>query len=221
MSDVRVKICGLTDPAQASFVQQAGADAVGLVFAPSRRQVTPAQAARIVDALPAATWKVGVFVDERPEIINPLARRVGLTHVQLHGREAPGVLADLELPAVKAFGVRSGQFILEVHDWLVCLPPGCEDRLVGVLFDAVSPHTAGGTGTRFNWDLLESARAEGNMDDLPEIFLAGGLDPSNAAEAVRRLQPEWLDVSSGVERAPGVKDPDKVAAFLRNAKHLH
>jgi phosphoribosylanthranilate isomerase len=218
VNPVRVKICGLTEPAQARWAADCGAEAVGLVFAPSKRRIDAERAAAIVRALPAEVWKVGVFVDARAAEINVLARRTGITHAQLHGAEEPGLVADLDVPAIKAFGVRSGQFILDMHDWLVCLPAGCEDRLAGVLLDAVAPDAAGGTGRRFNWDLVARARAEGAMDYLPDVFLAGGLDPSNAVEACRTVQPDWLDVSSGVEISPGVKDPQRVRAFIEAAK---
>lgn len=218
MNPVRVKICGLTEPAQARWAADCGAAAVGLVFAPSKRRIDADRAAAIVDVLPEGIWKVGVFVDAKAGEINALARKTGITHAQLHGREEPGLVADLDVPVIKAFGVRSGQFILEVHDWLVCLPGGSEDRLAGVLLDAVAPDAAGGTGRTFNWDLVARARADGAMNDLPEVFLAGGLDPGNAVEACRTVQPDWLDVSSGVEISPGVKDPQRVRAFIEAAQ---
>jgi phosphoribosylanthranilate isomerase len=211
---VKVKICGLTEPQQAAEVADAGADAVGLVFAPSPRRVDPDRAADIVAALPAGVLAVGVFVDFPAGDINAIAERVGLSIAQLHGEEPPAIVSDLAIPCWKAFGVRSGQYILDLHEWLVCLDSPGEQSLRGVMFDAWSPAMAGGSGETFNWHLLDEARSRGELEGFGELILAGGLQVANVAEAIRVVQPDWVDVSSGVEQAKGIKDPHKVRDFI-------
>jgi phosphoribosylanthranilate isomerase len=216
MSSVHVKICGLTDPDQAQAIAQMGADAIGLVFAPSKRRITPEQGAAIVQAVGEAAQTVGLFVDASAEDINAVVAQTGVSRVQLHGDEPPEIVADIVVPCWKVFHVRDENFAVEVHDWLVCLPEGVD--VEAILLDTYSPKAAGGTGESFNWDFVARTRDEGLLGDLPPIILAGGLTPDNVAEAVRVVQPNMVDVSSGVETSPGVKDLTKVKAFLQAAK---
>lgn len=217
MEQTYVKICGLTDTANAAVVAGLGADFIGLVFARSKRLVSNEQARSIVQALPKNTSAVGVFVDASAEEINTTAEETGIRIAQLHGDEPPAILGEIEIPCIKAFRIRDAESIIAVHEWIVCIEEDC--TLEAVLLDAYSPTAAGGTGERFNWDLLVEARQHGGLGDLPPLILAGGLDATNVAEAIRTVQPWAVDVSSGVESAPGVKDPEKVRAFLATVNH--
>jgi phosphoribosylanthranilate isomerase len=210
---VRVKICGLRDPEQALKVAQMGADAVGLVFASSPRWVSPDQARAVAEALPPLVSAVGVFVDEAPETINRVAERVGLDLVQLHGDEPPEAVSKVDRPVVKAFGVRGSDWTDEVRAWLNGLPE--VGRLAGLLLDAHDAAARGGTGKRFRWDWVTEARAAGKLTGLPPLFLSGGLDPRNVGDAIDVVQPWAVDVSSGVESSPGIKDIRKIAEFIR------
>ncbi|MBN1942740.1 MAG: phosphoribosylanthranilate isomerase [Phycisphaerae bacterium] len=216
MNSVHVKICGLTDPTQARAVADMGADAVGMVFAPSKRRITPEQGAAIVQAVGETARTVGLFVDASAEEINAVIEQTSVSRVQLHGDESPDIIAEIAVPCWKVFHVGDENFAVEIHDWLVCLPDGVE--VEAILLDTYSPRAAGGTGESFNWNLVAHLRDEGLLGDLPPIVLAGGLTPGNVAEAIRVVQPSMVDVSSGVESSPGVKDLLKVREFLRAAK---
>jgi len=212
MQRIRVKICGLREPADALKVAQMGADAVGLVFAESPRWVSPEQAREIVDVLPPLVARVGVFVDADAELIGRVVQRVGLTLVQLHGDEGPEIVESLPVPCIKAFRVRGPEWIDEVTDWTARVP---SRRLAAVLLDAYDPKAHGGTGMQFNWEWVAEARAAGKTAGLGPIILSGGLDTRNVAKAIDIVQPWAVDVSSGVESAPGVKDLRKVEDFIR------
>lgn len=216
MNSVHVKICGLTQPDQARAIAGMGADAIGLNFAPSKRRITPETGAAIVQAVGSAAQTVGLFVDAPAEEINAVVEQTGVSRVQLHGDEPPYLVADIAVPCWKVFHIRDENFATEIHEWLVCLPEGVE--VEAVLLDTYCPHVAGGTGESFNWDFVARTRDEGLLGDLPPIILAGGLTPNNVAEAIRVVQPSMVDVASGVETSPGVKDLAKVQAFLRAAK---
>ncbi len=197
-----VKVCGLTDPDEAAACAALGALAIGVVFAQgSPRQVTVEQAVRVVAALPAGVARVGVFVDPAPELVASAVAQVGLTHVQLHGVGAVERLraAAGDLPLIEGVRVDGPGALARARDSEADL----------VLLDAAVPGVHGGTGTRFDWELLEAAGPLGRP-----FGVAGGLSAANVGDAVRRLRPWVVDVSSGVERAPGRKDPDRVARFL-------
>ena len=207
-----MKICGLREPAHAAKIAQMGADAIGLVFTESPRQVTPAQARAVVDAVPSPVSAVGVFVDSDAETINCIVAEAGLTMAQLHGHEPPEIVEHLSVPCIKAFRVRDARWIDEVNRWLDSVQSSRQVK--AVLLDTYNPNVAGGTGERFNWQWVAEARGAGKLADLPPLVLSGGLDAGNVAEAVRIVQPWMVDVSSGVESAPGVKDLQKVQAFI-------
>jgi phosphoribosylanthranilate isomerase len=234
---VRVKIEGLWEPQTALRVAELGADAVGVVFAASPRRVTPELARQIVAALPPTVASVGVFVNAAPEEINRTIDQTGIRHVQLHGDEPPETVARIRAPCIKAFRVRDERWAHQVKAWLEGIPappgPGAsgmgmtpnESRenasegvfapsRVTVLLDAYDPAVRGGSGRRFNWELIARARERGEMDGIGPIILAGGLDASCVGEAIRVARPWAVDVASGVESAPGVKDLGKVRAFL-------
>jgi phosphoribosylanthranilate isomerase len=196
-----LKICGITRLADAEAAVQHGATALGFVFWPkSPRYVTPDQAAAIVAALPEGVASVGVFVNETADAIERIADRVGLSMVQLHGDERPDEAAALKRPVVRA---------LTLDDSAACDDWPAETTF---LIDAADRVRRGGTGQTVDW-----ARA-GELAARRRVILAGGLTAENVAEAIARVRPCGVDVSSGVEAAPGVKDFNKVAAFLANAR---
>ncbi len=222
MQRVRVKICGLRDPKQALRIAQMGADAIGLMFASSPRWVSPEQARAVTDVLPPMVWAVGVFVDSDAAMINHVAARAGLSAAQLHGDEPPEIVEQLECPVIKAFRVRDPRWIDEVDAWLDGVRS--HRRVKAVLLDAHSPDARGGTGQRFNWDWVADARAAGRLGGLPPLILSGGLDAGVVSDAIDLVQPWAVDVSTGVESAPGVKDLRKVEDFIgatREGDELH
>lgn len=202
---VRVKICGITSADDALHAAASGADALGFVFYErSPRYLTPAAAAAICAELPPFITRVGLFVNEAPERIRAIAGQCGLDAIQLHGDEAPDDCLAAPCRVIK--GVRPS--VGDDLDQLVRYP------VAALLVDAAIPGQYGGTGQRADWTVAAELAA------TRRIILAGGLTPDNVAEAIRRVRPYAVDVSSGVESAPGRKDPEKVAAFLRNAKGL-
>ena len=208
-----MKIEGLRDPAAALRIVQMGADAIGLVFAESPRWVSPEQARAIVDVLPPWVASVGVFVDADAATINRVIERTHISHVQLHGDEAPDLVGHIDRPCIKAFRVRDDTWLAEVRQWLDAV--AVRSNLAAVLLDTYDPQAAGGTGRKFNWDMVADARAAGAMAGIDPIMLAGGLDASCVSRAIDLVKPWAVDVASGVESAPGVKDLIKVEAFIR------
>jgi phosphoribosylanthranilate isomerase len=198
---VRVKICGITSAEDALAAVEAGADALGFMFYPrSSRYISLKEAAGITSILPPFVTKAGVFVDASREVI---AHAVNLCHldvIQLHGAETPEMCAGFSRPVVKAFRI-AGEASLE---------PLPNYKVSAWLLDSYVPGQLGGTGARFNWDLAVAASRLGRP-----VILAGGLTPENVAEAVRQTHPFAVDVSSGVESAPGRKDPNKLVSFIR------
>jgi len=202
---VRVKICGITTVEDALQAVEAGADAIGLVFhAESPRYVFPEQAAAIVRALPPFVQAVGLFVNADIGFVNATAAQCRLDIVQLHGEESPEYCGLVERRVVKVFRVKD----------ITSLDPMKDYRVAGYLLDAYSPKAHGGTGTTFNWEVAKTAKKYG------PIILAGGLTPDNVRLAVESVDPYAVDVSSGVESAPGKKDHAKVREFIRRAKGL-
>ncbi len=196
-----IKVCGLRTSADVRHAVACGATAVGFVFWPkSPRYVAPDTAAAIVADLPRHVLSVGVFVDAPLDDVQRVAETVGLTACQLHGHEPPEYVAALAPRVIKAFGVAQAR---EVASW----PAGSL-----VLLDAIDPIARGGTGTRVDW-----ARAAA-LAGIRPVILAGGLTPENVGEAVAIVRPSGVDVSSGVERSPGVKDEDKVRRFVATAR---
>ncbi|MCE5279667.1 MAG: phosphoribosylanthranilate isomerase [Planctomycetaceae bacterium] len=213
MQRIRVKIEGLRDPKTALRVAQMGADAIGLVFAPSPRWVSPEQARAVVEVLPPWVATIGVFVDADADTINRVVDRTGIGYVQLHGDEAPDLVDRINRPCIKAFRVKDPNWLTEVRTWVAAL--NGPSRLAAVLLDAYAPDARGGTGRRFNWDLVADARTSGAMAGLDPIILAGGLDATCVGDAIELVAPWAVDVASGVESAPGVKDLGKVEKFIR------
>ena len=200
---IRVKICGNVTLKDTMAAVEAGADAVGFVFhARSPRVVSPKAVAVIVSHLPPFVTPVGVFVNEKPDVVRQIASDCGIHLVQLHGEESPQYCAELKLSVLKGIRVcsRGDLSMLSLY------------RVKAILLDAYVEGVVGGTGTTFDWALAVEAKAWG------PIILAGGLTPDNVVEAISRVQPYGVDVSSGVEAAPGVKDHAKVRAFVENVK---
>jgi phosphoribosylanthranilate isomerase len=201
---VKVKICGITNTPDALAAAEAGADAVGFVFYQgSPRFVTPAAVAAIVREIPQFIMRVGLFVNAPEDEVVRAISECNLNLLQFHGDEPPDYCLQFGLMSMKAFRVKDA-------DSLKILPEYPTDAW---LLDAYSPDQLGGTGHSFNWDLAVEAQKLGRP-----VFLAGGLRPENVAEAVRRVRPYGVDVSSGVESAPGKKDAAKVKAFVDAAK---
>jgi phosphoribosylanthranilate isomerase len=215
-----IKICGNTSLEDALLAAEAGADAVGFVFAPSPRRVTVAQVAAIVPCLPESLEKIGVFVDASVEEIDSTVRAAALTGVQLHFDAAPELTArlrerfgpDLRILRVIHFDAdATGEAAANMDD----------PNVDGVLVDSRTASAVGGTGVAFDW-LTASTTLFRNMDsEKRRLVAAGGLNPENVAEAIATLRPWGVDVVSGVEAAPGRKDPAKVRVFISHARAIH
>jgi phosphoribosylanthranilate isomerase len=199
----KVKICGITTVADGLMAAEAGADALGFVFyEKSPRHLQPDEAAEIIKNLPPFVQVVGLFVNSPIDYVNAVADRCRLDMVQLHGDEQPEYCSGVNRRIIKAFRIKDA----------ASLAPLKQFRVAGHLLDAYSQKAYGGTGTTFDWGTAAEA-AKTNR-----IILAGGLDPDNVAEAIRRVCPYAVDVSSGVEISPGIKDREKVTEFIRRAK---
>jgi len=193
----RVKVCGMTRLEDALLAVEAGADAVGFNFWPgSKRHVPLARAVEIASQLPAGVLRVGVFVRAPPEAVRAAVGAARLGAVQLHGDEDPADYAGVGAPLWQVLRIDAS------------LPPSVSPRATELLLDA-RVEGFGGSGRSFDWTLAHGARRFG----VP-FWLAGGLTPSNVAEAIRRAAPGGVDVASGVESRPGVKDPALVRAFV-------
>jgi len=209
-----IKICGNTSLEDALLAADAGADAVGFVFAPSPRQVTAGQVAAITAHLPAQIEKIGVFVDAPlAQIINTVAQS-GLTGVQLHSEVDREAVAQVRARLGPQFRIlRVVQFASEAADRVQAL--SLDPAIDGVLVDSRTATAAGGTGIAFDWSSAAATVFQGTNKPL---IVAGGLNPANVQEAIATLRPWGVDVVSGVEAAPGRKDPTKVRAFVVNAR---
>ncbi len=200
----RVKICGFTRDEDARTAAMLGVDAIGLVFYPaSPRNVNVKQAQVIVEALPPFVTVVGLFVDERPEAVQAVLNQVRIDLLQFHGEESPDYCESFSRAYIKAIRMRPGVDLLKLaSDY---------GSACGLLLDADDPSCKGGTGTSFDWAMIPAGCP------LP-VILAGGLKPENVGAALGQVRPYGLDVSSGVEAAKGIKDKDKMAAFLKEVQ---
>lgn len=196
----RVKICGLTRREDVQEAARLGADALGFVFyAKSPRAVNVEQAAALVRAVPAFVTTVGLFVDPTEEEVRAVLEQVPLDLLQFHGDEPPVFCSRFGRPYLKAVRVQPGVDLVQYA--------AAYRESAGLLLDAYVPGVPGGTGQRFDWDLIPEVLP------LP-IVLAGGLEPDNVADAIARVRPWAVDVSGGVEAAKGIKDHARMAAFI-------
>ncbi len=199
----RVKICGITNIEDALDASACGADALGFVFYPgSVRFVDPDRARKIIAELPPLVTTVGLFVNEQPARICEMVDFCGLDTVQLHGDEEPNQCCYPSCRVIKALRLKE-----TMPDELFA-----SYSVAALLLDAYVPDQFGGTGHCCDWEQAAAIAAQ------HRVILAGGLNPENVAEAVRQVRPYGVDVSSGVEKTPGKKDPEKVARFIRMAK---
>lgn len=200
----RVKICGITRPDDAQAAIKSGADALGMVFyAPSPRAVTIEQAREIVAGLSPFVTVVGLFVNEGREKIAQILSEVRIDLLQFHGDETPEECAGHSKPYIKAIRMREGVDLEgELNRY---------SQSEGLLLDTYRKGTPGGTGDSFDWELIPDKIAG-------SITLAGGLDSENVAQAIRQVRPYAVDVSGGVEKEKGIKDEQKIEAFMRGVE---
>ncbi|MBT9170014.1 MAG: N-(5'-phosphoribosyl)anthranilate isomerase [Actinobacteria bacterium] len=209
-SRTRIKICGITNSDDALLAQELGADAVGFIFfARSPRAVLPLRAVEIIAQLAPFVSKVGVFVDEEEDTVLEVAARCGLDTLQLHGQESLSYCSDLRSRGFKIIkAIRIGENSEEKLTYLL----KHYQNVDAFLFDTYHPQKKGGTGLPFDWRL-----AEGLVTDRP-VILSGGLNEENVLEAIMRLRPYAVDVSSGLERQPGKKDEQKMRQFFEQVR---
>ena len=199
---VRIKICGITNLEDALLAADLGANALGFIFsAKSPRCVAPEAAREIIRQLPPFVVSVGVFVNEEAARVRDLAARVGLDWVQLHGQEPPDYCRSLVRRVLKGFRIKDVHSLKELQAY--------QGAVQAFLLDTHKKGQTGGTGEVFDWDLARQAQAYG------PIVLAGGLTAANVARAIKIAQPQAVDVASGVEAAPGKKNPEKLRAFFK------
>ncbi|HET9961833.1 MAG TPA: phosphoribosylanthranilate isomerase [Nitrospiraceae bacterium] len=204
---IKVKICGITNPDDAAAAVRAGADALGFVFHKSSpRWVEPAVVKAIVRELPPFVLPVGVFVNEDAKVVRDLMDDCGLALAQLHGDEPATYCEQLGRPIMKAIRLKDSRSFLALAEFKG------RAQVRGFVIDAFATGAYGGTGRLADWSLAaEAAKAA-------SILLAGGLTPDNVGQAVAQVRPYGVDVSSGVEAAPGRKDHDKLQAFIKAAR---
>lgn len=198
----KVKICGLKEKEHVKAAVEAGADAIGFVFAASKREITIEQARELAKEVPPGVLKIGVFVNPTIQEIETAVREVPLDFVQYHGNETPEFIQSNSFPSIKALSVRSEEDIDVAKQFNTDF----------YLFDAPGTDYQGGSGLTFNWQLMQ-----GHSIPQEKIILAGGLNPANVEDAIKRVNPYMVDVSSGVE-IEGRKDSELIRAFIRAVK---
>jgi len=203
----KVKVCGITCPEDAQMAVQLGADALGFIFAPSPRQISPKRALEITKTVPPFVKTVGVFVNESPAFVREIMAFCGLDLIQFHGEESPEVCNGFMPCAIKAFRVREGSVLPLIRPY--------KGSIRAVLLDTFSHERHGGTGQIFDWDIAVTAKGM----HIP-VILSGGLNPSNIRDAIWRVGPFAVDVNSGIEKRPGKKDPDLMAELMERIKAL-
>ena len=198
----KVKICGLMEPQHVQAAVDAGADAIGFVFAPSKRRVSISEARELAKGIPPHVKKIGVFVNATVEELEQTFREVPLDFVQFHGDENVDFLKKVGLPSIKALSVRSVEDVKQATQY----------EADYFLFDTPGTEFRGGSGLTFNWELMDAAGVSAD-----KVILAGGLNAENVGEAIRRVKPFMVDVSSGVEQL-GRKDENLIRAFVQAVK---
>jgi phosphoribosylanthranilate isomerase len=201
---VWIKICGITNEEDGLAAARLGADALGFVFAPSPRRISPEKARQIIKALPPLVQKVGVFVDEDLGEVSSVAEMCGLDILQFHGNESASYCDSCNQRVIKAMRLRNRQDLRSLAEY---------DGVVhALLLDTYLPDKLGGTGRTFNWEWASEAGKYGR------IILAGGLNPGNVAAAISIVKPYGVDASSSLEKSPGVKDHEKMAQFIESVR---
>lgn len=203
---MKVKICGITDIETALAACEYGADAVGFVFAKSKRKITKELAKQMIEKLPSHVMKVGVFVNETVVTIEHTVSYCGLTHVQLHGEEQNNFIKNLNIPSIKALAMSSSADIEVAKQYETDF----------ILFDSPKEKYHGGNGKTFSWEIIQGLPNELRRRSI----LAGGLHAENITDAIRTVQPYMVDVSSGVE-TNGKKDIEKIKQFIKKAKECY
>jgi len=203
----RIKVCGITRSADARQAVAVGVDALGFIFAEkSQRKIDPDKAREIISTLPPFVDAVGVFVNAELSLVNEIVRYCGLTMVQLHGKETVEYCESVPGRIVKAFAVHNATDGAEIEPYTRVAS--------GFLFDTYHENLDGGTGKTFDWSILQK------FNISRPLILAGGLNPANVAEAVRLVQPYAVDVNSGVESEPGVKDHALIEAVVLEVRRI-
>ena len=201
---IAVKICGITSLKDAEMAVNYSVSAIGMIFCPdSPRYVDPAEVEQWIERIPDSVKKVGVFVNEQIATINNITRQLKLEFIQLHGDESPEFCNGIIRPVIKVFRVGDDFDAIVLNEYDVH----------GFLFDTYKKGNPGGTGTRFNWDLIANLKTE------TPIILSGGLTPENVLNGIEAVNPAAVDVNSGVESVPGVKDEEKIKELFSVLEH--
>ncbi|MEW6661391.1 MAG: phosphoribosylanthranilate isomerase [Bacillota bacterium] len=207
---VWIKICGITNLPDAETAVAYGANAIGFVFAPSKRKVAPDLARKIIQALPPEVEKIGVFAEQEVSLVREIAAFCGLTGLQLHGDESPEYCARLrDYEVIKAFRVNTQIGGDKIKTYIL------NNSIKKILLDTYVPEQLGGTGKTFNWEMV----SQQEWYQVP-VIIAGGLNAHNVAQAIRLGNPFGVDVSSGVEKEPGKKDLIMLKSFIEGTRGL-
>ncbi|RUM91724.1 MAG: phosphoribosylanthranilate isomerase [Thermovibrio sp.] len=206
---VKVKVCGITNLNDALVTVEAGADAVGFILYPkSKRFIKAKEVRRITQNLPPFIFKVGVFVNEDPHTVLEILSYANLDFAQLHGDESPEECEYIgEERVIKVFRLKLIDEVEKIKPYV--------GKIRALLLDTYSESSYGGTGKTFNWEIARAVKER--FPQIP-LILSGGLNPENVRDAIKEVNPYAVDVSSGVERAPGIKDEEKIELFIRRAK---
>lgn len=201
---MKVKICGITNKEDALLAEKLGADAIGFIFyKKSKRYVLPEIAAEIIKILSPFIIKAGVFVNEEAAGINNISTQIKLNVVQLHGDETPDIIGEINSPVIKSFRINR-EFDFKILN---------KYKDVSFLFDSYSKEEYGGTGKNFNWHLIPK-ELDGNF------ILSGGISSENIEEILNKIKPKAIDVSSSLEKSPGIKDHKKVEEFFKKLNSI-
>ena len=201
---VKIKICGITNLDDALFAHSLGVEALGFVFATSKRRITAVDASKIIDKLPQSILKVGVFVNEEEKRIREILEFCYLDVLQFHGEEPPSYINRFREKTIKSFRIKDELSLKSIPEY----------KADAYLLDTYSPLAHGGTGKTFNWNVAIEAKKFG------PIILSGGLNPNNVQEAIEKVRPCAVDVSSGVESSPGKKDKKKLEEFVKRVRGI-
>ncbi len=199
---VRIKICGITNKEDAFRAVDLGVDALGFIFAPSPRGITPLEAKRIIHSIPPFIDRVGVFVNETLYKVKEISSFCSLTTLQFHGDESPSYCAQFSYKIIKSFSIKD-----RIPDTIL------NYQVDAYLLDTFCQEGRGGSGKVFNWEIAKEARKL----DIP-LILSGGLRPDNVKEAIRKVRPYAVDAASGLEESPGKKSKKKLKNFIRRVR---